>query len=129
MLTRKDLCKETLRKPAHAWKRITELRLSVGDIGMKFGSGAYNSINNGVLANEHLRLLFSQVRPNAIPLVDAFNHTDHYLGSVLGRYDGNLYQKLYEGAWKDPLNETVVPDGYQDYIRPILKQQILTARL
>ncbi|KAK8481169.1 hypothetical protein V6N13_035083 [Hibiscus sabdariffa] len=83
----------------------------------------------GALANEQLRLLYSQVRPNAIALVDAFNYTDHYLGSILGRYDGNVYPKLYEEAWKDPLNETVVPDGYHDYIRPILKQHIRVARL
>ncbi|GMJ15075.1 acyl-CoA oxidase 1 [Hibiscus trionum] len=83
----------------------------------------------GALANEQLRLLYSQVRPNAIALVDAFNYTDHYLGSILGRYDGNVYPKLYEEAWKDPLNETVVPDGYHEYIRPILKQHIRVARL
>ncbi|XVF52578.1 hypothetical protein PTKIN_Ptkin05aG0029600 [Pterospermum kingtungense] len=83
----------------------------------------------GALANEQLRLLYSQVRPNAVALVDSFNHTDHYLGSVLGRYDGNVYQKLYEHAWEDPLNETVVPEGYHEYIRPILKQHIRTARL
>ncbi|KAF1873017.1 hypothetical protein Lal_00016135 [Lupinus albus] len=83
----------------------------------------------GHLANEQLRSLYSQVRPNAISLVDAFNHTDHYLGSVLGRYDGNVYPKLYEEAWKDPLNDSVVPDGYQEYIRPLLKQQLRNARL
>ncbi|KAK8479402.1 hypothetical protein V6N13_036426 [Hibiscus sabdariffa] len=83
----------------------------------------------GALANEQLRLLYSQVRPNAIALVDAFSYTDHYLGSVLGCYDGNVYQKLYQEAWKDPLNETVVPDGYLEYIQPILKQHIRTARL
>ncbi|GMJ11001.1 acyl-CoA oxidase 1 [Hibiscus trionum] len=83
----------------------------------------------GALANEQLRLLYSQVRPNAVALVDAFNYTDHYLGSILGRYDGNVYPKLYEAAWKDPLNETVVPDGYDEYIRPILKQHIRVARL
>ncbi|PUZ62599.1 hypothetical protein GQ55_4G369900 [Panicum hallii var. hallii] len=77
----------------------------------------------GALANE-------QVRPNAVALVDAFNHTDHYLGSVLGRYDGNVYPALYEEAWKDPLNETVVPEGYHEYLRPLLKQQLkLSSRL
>ncbi|XP_050206091.1 peroxisomal acyl-coenzyme A oxidase 1-like [Mercurialis annua] len=81
------------------------------------------------LANDQLRSLYSLVRPNAIALVDAFNYTDHYLGSVLGRYDGNVYPKLYEGAWKDPLNDSVVPDGYQEYIRPLLKQQLRNARL
>ncbi|KAK4557799.1 hypothetical protein RGQ29_007531 [Quercus rubra] len=81
------------------------------------------------LANDQLRSLYSQVRPNAVALVDAFNYTDHYLGSVLGRYDGNVYPKLYEEAQKDPLNDSVVPDGYHEYIRPLLKQQLRNARL
>ncbi|CAL0311649.1 unnamed protein product [Lupinus luteus] len=83
----------------------------------------------GSLANEQLRSLYSQVRPNAIALVDAFNHTDHYLGSILGRYDGNVYPKLYEEAWKDPLNDTVIPDGFHEYVEPLLKQQLRNARL
>nr|CAB3466674.1 unnamed protein product [Digitaria exilis] len=83
----------------------------------------------GALANEQLGKLYTQVRPNAVALVDAFNYTDHYLGSVLGRYDGNVYPALYEEAWKDPLNETVVPEGYHQYLRPLLKQQLLSARL
>ncbi|KAJ6711907.1 PEROXISOMAL ACYL-COENZYME A OXIDASE 1.2-RELATED [Salix purpurea] len=81
------------------------------------------------LANDQLRSLYSQIRPNAIALVDAFNYTDHYLGSVLGRSDGNVYPKLYEEAWKDPLNDSVVPDGYHEYVHPILKQQLRNARL
>ncbi|ONK59136.1 uncharacterized protein A4U43_C08F3360 [Asparagus officinalis] len=81
------------------------------------------------LANEQLRDLYSQLRPNVIALVDAFNYTDHYLGSILGRYDGNVYPNLYEAAWKDPLNDSVVPDGYHEYIRPLLKQQFRVARL
>ncbi|XP_068635662.1 peroxisomal acyl-coenzyme A oxidase 1-like [Aristolochia californica] len=80
------------------------------------------------MANEQLRSVYSQIRPNAIALVDAFSYTDHYLGSVLGRYDGNVYPNLYEEAWKDPLNDSVVPDGYHEYIKPLMKQQ-LTSRL
>lgn len=72
---------------------------------------------------------FWQVRPNAVALVDAFNYTDHYLGSALGRYDGNVYPTLYEEAWKDPLNDSVVPDGYYEHIRPVLKQKFRVARL
>ncbi|KAI5655741.1 hypothetical protein M9H77_32928 [Catharanthus roseus] len=81
------------------------------------------------LANDLLRTLYSQVRPNAVALVDAFNYTDHYLGSILGCYDGNVYAKLYDAAWKDPLNESVVPDGYQEFIRPLLKRQLGNAKL
>ncbi|XP_022154788.1 peroxisomal acyl-coenzyme A oxidase 1 [Momordica charantia] len=81
------------------------------------------------LADDLLRSLYSQVRPNAIALVDAFNYTDHYLGSILGRYDGNVYPNLYEAAWKDPLNDSATPDGYHEYIKPLLKQQLRNARL
>ncbi|XP_020247270.1 peroxisomal acyl-coenzyme A oxidase 1-like [Asparagus officinalis] len=83
----------------------------------------------GALANDQLRSLYSQLRPNAIALVDAFNYTDHFLGSVLGRHDGNVYPNLYEAAWKDPLNDSVVPDGYHEYIHPLLKQQFGVSRL
>ncbi|VAH70000.1 unnamed protein product [Triticum turgidum subsp. durum] len=83
----------------------------------------------GSLANERLGKLYAQVRPNAVALVDAFDYTDHYLGSALGRYDGDVYSALYKEAWKDPLNETVVPDGYQEHLRPLLKQQLKLSRL
>ncbi|OIW10848.1 hypothetical protein TanjilG_27794 [Lupinus angustifolius] len=83
----------------------------------------------GYLANEQLRSLYSQVRPNAIALVDAFNYTDHFLSSVLGRYDGNVYPKLYEEAWKDPLNDTSIPDGFHEYVQPMLKQPLHHGRL
>lgn len=81
------------------------------------------------LATTQLRNLYSQVRPNAVVLVDSFNYTDHFLGSILGRYDGNVYPKLYEAAWKDPLNDSVVPDGYHEYVRPLHKQQLHMSRL
>ncbi|KAK8916627.1 Peroxisomal acyl-coenzyme A oxidase 1 [Platanthera zijinensis] len=83
----------------------------------------------GTLANEQLRALYKQVRPNAVALVDAFNYTDHYLGSVLGRFDGNVYPKLYEEAWKEPLNDLVIPDGFHEYVQPLLKQQLRVSRL
>lgn len=94
-----------------------------------FLATGYLTTKQAALANDQLRSLYSQLRPNAIALVDAFNYTDHYLGSILGCYDGNVYPKLYDAAWKDPLNDTVVPDGYHEYIRPLLKQQIRTAKL
>ncbi|KAF9602684.1 hypothetical protein IFM89_030572 [Coptis chinensis] len=81
------------------------------------------------LVNDQLRSLYAQVHHNAIALVDAFNYTDHYLGSVLGRYDGNVYPNLYNEAWKDPLNGSVVPDGYREYIYPMLKQKLANAKL
>ncbi|KAF0934725.1 hypothetical protein E2562_028321 [Oryza meyeriana var. granulata] len=37
----------------------------------------------------------SMVRLNGVALMDAFNYTDHYLVSVLGRED-NMHVALYE---------------------------------
>ncbi|KAL8226739.1 hypothetical protein R6Q57_016571 [Mikania cordata] len=81
------------------------------------------------LANDQLKTLYSKVRPNAIALVDSFNHTDHYLSSVLGHYDGNVYPKLYEAARKDPLNESDIAEGIEQYVQPILKQKLHLAKL
>ncbi|CAK7356337.1 unnamed protein product [Dovyalis caffra] len=55
--------------------------------------------------------------------------TDHFLGSVLGCYDGYAYPKLYGEAWKDPPNDSVVSDGYHEYIHPMLKQNLQDATL
>ena len=52
--------------------------------------------------------LLSEIRPNAVGLVDAFDFHDHLLSSVLGRYDGNVYENLYKWAQQSPLNKTQV---------------------
>ena len=52
--------------------------------------------------------LLADVRPDAVGLVDAFDFHDHLLSSVLGRYDGNVYENLYKWAQQSPLNQTQV---------------------
>ena len=59
-----------------------------------------------------------------MPLVDSFNHTDHFLCSTLGSYDGDVYNNLYKEALKGSLNDGTVIDGYTEYIRPLLKAQL-----
>lgn len=56
--------------------------------------------------------LLSQLRPNAVALVDAFNFNDRTLNSVLGRYDGNVYENMFEWARRSPLNTTEVSQGH-----------------
>ncbi|KAE9030182.1 Peroxisomal acyl-coenzyme A oxidase 1 [Phytophthora fragariae] len=50
--------------------------------------------------------LLALIRPHAVTLVDGFNFSDHALNSTLGRYDGNVYEALYESAQHDPLNHS-----------------------
>ena len=60
------------------------------------------------MVNEKLMDLLAAIRPNAVALVDSFDFPDHVLQSVLGRYDGNVYENLYKWAQKSPLNKTQV---------------------
>ena len=52
--------------------------------------------------------LLEQIRPNAVALVDSFEFSDRQLGSVLGRYDGHVYENLLKFAENSPLNKTQV---------------------
>ncbi|RIA96762.1 peroxisomal acyl-coenzyme A oxidase 1 [Glomus cerebriforme] len=45
-----------------------------------------------------------KIRPDAIGLVDAWEFSDNVLNSAIGRYDGNVYETLYNWAKLDPLN-------------------------
>ncbi|GAB4858071.1 acyl-coenzyme A oxidase [Ancistrocladus abbreviatus] len=123
-----DIPGEGVKRQLEALSSIYALSILKKHLGDFLSTGCITP-KQASLANDVLRSLYAQVRPNAIALVDAFNYTDHFLGSVLGRYDGNVYPKLYDEAWKDPLNETVVPDGYHEYVRPLLKQRLPIARL
>ena len=60
-----------------------------------------------MLINKQLQL-YAELRPNAVALVDAYDYPDHVLQSCLGRYDGNVYEALYEYAKGSPLNESDV---------------------
>jgi len=68
---------------------------------------------------EKLFSLYQQVRVDAIAYVDAFDIDDHVLRSCLGRYDGNVYESLYEFALSSKLNETQVHESFRKYIQPV----------
>lgn len=62
--------------------------------------------------NQRVKELLAIIRPNAVALVDSFDFHDTHLGSVLGRYDGNVYENMFEWAKKSPLNKTEVKKPY-----------------
>jgi len=66
-----------------------------------------SSIQLDTVRNCLLQLL-ADIRPNAVALVDAFDFPDALLCSVLGRYDGRVYENLYSWAANSPLNKTSV---------------------
>merc|ERR1719195_545723 len=55
---------------------------------------------------DQIHLLLDRIRPDAVGLVDAMGFDDEQLKSTLGRYDGNVYEAIYEEAKLSPLNQT-----------------------
>jgi hypothetical protein len=51
-------------------------------------------------------LCISPDRPDAVSLVDAFDIHDDTLGSVLGCYDGNVYERMLKSTQNEPLNQS-----------------------
>ncbi|KAM4664617.1 peroxisomal acyl-coenzyme A oxidase 1 isoform 1-T1 [Discoglossus pictus] len=68
---------------------------------------------------QRVKDLLAVIRPNAVGLVDAFDYSDTQLGSVLGRYDGNVYENMFEWAKKSPLNKTEVHESFHKYLKPL----------
>jgi len=64
--------------------------------------------------------LITEIRPDAVALVDSFGFSDHRLNSALGRYDGRVYEALLESAKKASLNKTEVAPGYEEFIKPLI---------
>ncbi|CAH0492253.1 unnamed protein product [Peronospora farinosa] len=72
--------------------------------------------------------LLALIRPHAVTLVDGFNFSDHMLNSTLGRYDGNVYEALFESTQHDPLNHSSDKVALYELLRPI-RDEISQSRL
>lgn len=72
---------------------------------------------------ENLRDVFRDtlkfLRKNALAIVDGFGYTDDELCSVLGSYDGDVYNKLISIVRKNPLNKSNTLPGFFEYIKPL----------
>ncbi|KAK3086444.1 hypothetical protein FSP39_018477 [Pinctada imbricata] len=49
--------------------------------------------------------LLGEIRPDAVPLVDAFDFHNISLSSALGCNDGNAYERLFKSSENDPMNK------------------------
>nr|XP_009857612.1 peroxisomal acyl-coenzyme A oxidase 1 isoform X2 [Ciona intestinalis] len=86
-------------------------------------------LKDGYLSSKQLDMarkaevkLLASLRRNVVGLVDAFDFTDDMLGSCIGSYDGNAYERLYEWAKNFPSNKTDVHEEIYKYLRPHLHQ-------
>jgi len=57
--------------------------------------------------------MYARLRPNLVPLVDAFSFHDNELDSCLGRYDGEVYEALMKHCRLNPTNRHKVHPVWQ----------------
>jgi acyl-CoA oxidase len=59
--------------------------------------------------------VMSQLRPHAVRLVDSWKMPDYLLNSALGRFDGKVYETIYDMAHRqNPLNKITFNPRWQD---------------
>jgi acyl-CoA oxidase len=101
-------------------------------IEQSLGEFRHNDLLSSSQANyvaARIDALYDQVRAHCVPLVDAFNHSDELLQSALGCYDGDYANRLFARVQDAPLNQSRVPIGYREHLRPILKRSKFQACL
>lgn len=71
-----------------------------------------------------LESCLKRMRHNAIGLVDGFDFPDTALGSTIGAYDGNVYERLLDAAKKSPLNQEDVNKSFHLYLKPLMQSNL-----
>nr|AOE43305.1 acyl-CoA oxidase [Synstelium polycarpum] len=99
---------------------LTHIDRSLAD----FLEDSYLDRSDIEVVRKGLRSLFAQLRPDLVGLVDSFNIADHTLASAIGRYDGQVYEAMLQYSLKQPFNSKPVVDGYEEFIRPLLKSSL-----
>jgi len=85
-------------------------------------------MGKAALVREAIDELLTELRPEAVALVDSFNKTDYSLESCIGRYDGQVYDALWQHALQatDYLCNSGpdgVVDGWREGIAPTTAPQ------
>lgn len=79
----------------------------------------YISTEQAKMVRANVLKLLDTIRPNAVPLVDAWDISDFRLKSALGRYDGDVYPAIMAAAKRDPLNMSDISPAYKDHLRKL----------
>lgn len=71
-----------------------------------------------------LETALAKIRPNAIGIVDSFDIHDVDLGSTLGAFDGNVYERIIAAAKASTLNQEDVNKTFEMYLKPFMKSNL-----
>jgi acyl-CoA oxidase len=96
---------------------LTELQS--GDTAANYENGFFAPGTQGILLEASKRLM-KELRPQMIPLIEAWEFPDEVLISAIGNSYGDIYETQMEWARNSRLNKTPVPKGFNEYFKPIL---------
>ncbi|XP_073844174.1 acyl-coenzyme A oxidase 1-like [Musca autumnalis] len=71
-----------------------------------------------------LEAVLKKLRPEAIAITDGFDFPDGVLNSVLGAYDGNVYERIFEAAKMNPMNQKLVQDSFEKHLKPLMRSKM-----
>jgi len=94
----------------------------------EFLSDNYFNSNHIEILESGVKTCLEKIRPEAIGLVDAWEFSDNTLNSALGRYDGNVYETLYNWAKMDSTNlaqERGEYVGYNEVLKDLYSGEYL----
>lgn len=121
----KELDKVTddrLRKVLRRLTSLFALYYMEKDLG-EFMEVGLLTMNDADRVHKAVIELLRQIRPDAVALVDSFNYPDYLLRSCLGRYDGNVYEHMYEQASSNglntPENDKYLREAFIKYVKPL----------
>ncbi|KAJ1918908.1 fatty-acyl coenzyme A oxidase [Tieghemiomyces parasiticus] len=111
------------RAPASVQPILTRLCLLYGTYAIQENKGEFlqsGFFNVDQIATLHdaMSTLLTQVRQDAVSLVDAFNYSDYIVNSPLGRYDGNIYEAYFNLVRANNPNHNDIP-YFDKIIKPL----------
>lgn len=113
---------QTLAKPLSSLLAMLCLSNILDDNWAPFG---VMDVKLTALVRRGIVRVMDDIRPNCVALVDAFDFPDRVLNSVLGNYDGNVYEAIMEHSISSSLNRTDPFDGYKEHIQPLLDMDLM----
>jgi acyl-CoA oxidase len=90
-------------------------------------AGYFNTEQMGIIRDQ-VKVLCTEIRKDAIPLVDSFGFSDYVINSPLGRYDGDIYTAYFNLVQQN--NPPVHPTPYfESLIKPLLQNKSENAEI
>jgi acyl-CoA oxidase len=91
-----------------------------------FLEGGHLDATQAAFLRQAVRDLLPTIRADAVPLVDAWGHSDHALNSALGRYDGEVYKALLASAQPEsnPMNSDDVTPAFEESLKPMRRSML-----